>query len=158
MTTPVAAIPAATLPVVQALEAAARAADTAEHDVRQEAARRIAALEQERTFAYRRLNLVRDLAAALETADAEESAVSIAAAVLGGKLGWSQESEARAEVMERFAPVAQALFRSLRSEDEPDPSPQAALAAFEQWYAESRRSPFWILFDRYVQDTPRVDF
>ncbi|NVO16601.1 MAG: hypothetical protein HXX10_21450 [Rhodoplanes sp.] len=147
-----------TLPVLQALVAAADGADRAERQYRQEAAQRIAGLEQERTFAYRRLGLMRELVDAIAGADAEESALSIAAATLRGKLGWSSESEARSEVLERFAPVTQALFRSLTSEDDPAPSPQDVLADFERWYADSRRSPFWILFERYVQQTPLVDF
>jgi hypothetical protein len=147
-----------TLPVLQALAVAADGADRAERQYRQETAQHIAALEQERAFAYRRLGLMRELADAIASADAEESALSIAAATLRGKLGWSSESEARSEVLERFAPVAQALFRSLTSEDEPVPSAQEALADFERWYADSRRTPFWVLFDHYVQQTPLVDF
>lgn len=146
------------LPVLQALAAAADGADRAERQYRQDAGQRIAALEQERAFAFRRLNLMRELADAIAGADAEESAVGIAAATLRGKLGWSSESEARSEVTERFAPVAQALFRSLTGEDEPVPAPQLALADFERWYADSRKTPFWILFERYVQETPLVDF
>jgi hypothetical protein len=147
-----------TLPLLQALAAAADDADRAERQYRHEAAQRIAAFEQERAFAFRRLGLVRELADAIATADAEESAVGIAAAILRGKLGWGSDSEARSEVLERFSPVAQALFRSLGGEDEPVPAPQDALAAFEQWYADSRKTPFWLLFERYVQQTPLVDF
>jgi hypothetical protein len=147
-----------TMPILQALAAAADGADRAERQYRQEAAQRTAALEQERAFAFRRLNLMRELADAIATADAEESAVGVAAATLRGKLGWSGESEARNEVLERFAPVTRALFRSLTGEDEPVPSPQDVLADFERWYAGSRGTPFWILFERYVQQTPLVDF
>ncbi|MDC7786190.1 hypothetical protein PQJ75_03885 [Rhodoplanes sp. TEM] len=153
MTTPV-----SSLSVVKSLEAAAGHAETAEREYRREAAQRIAALEQERAFAYRRLNLVRELAEAMAGADAEESAVGIAFAMLRGKLGWSQDSEARSEVIERFATFAQALFRSLTSEDEPEPSAPAALAEFENWYVENRHAPFWILFEHYIPETPLVDF
>lgn len=153
MTTPV-----SSLSVVTSLEAAAGHAETAERDYRREAAQRIAALEQERAFAYRRLNLVRELAEAMAGADAEESAVGIAFAMLRGKLGWSQDSEARTEVIERFGPFAQALFRSLTGEDEPEPSPVVALVDFENWYVENRHTPFWILFEHYIPETPLVDF
>jgi hypothetical protein len=32
------------------------------------------------------------------------------------------------------------------------------LAGFEHWYAETRGSPFWLLFEHQIPDTPRVDF
>ena len=150
--------PVSALPFVTALEAAAGHAETAEREYRQEAAQRIAALEHERAFAYRRLNLVRELAGAMATADAEESAIGIAFALVRGKLGWSRDSEARTEVIERFAPVAQALFRALTGEDEPEPSPAIALAEFESWYVENRHAPFWVLFEHYIPETPLVDF
>ena len=38
------------------------------------------------------------------------------------------------------------------------PDPGGALAAFEAWYAETRKSPFWDLFECYIPETPRVDF
>ena len=147
-----------TLPVLHALEAAAGHAETAERQYRQEAAQRIAALEQERAFAYRRLGLVRTLSAAMIGAEDEPVAVASGLAVLREKLGWATDSEARDEVATRFAPVLEALFRALTGEDEPDPSPQAALADFEGWYVESRGTPFWSLFDRYMPETPLVDF
>ncbi|MBK5957633.1 hypothetical protein CCR97_05335 [Rhodoplanes elegans] len=156
--TSTAAMPVSSLPFLVSLEAAAGHAETAEAAFRREAAQRIAALEQERAVAYRRLNLMRGLAEAMAGADAEASAVAISFAVLRGKLGWHEDSEARTEVLEMFAPVAQALFRALSGEDEPEPSPAAALAGFEGWYADNRHGSFWTLFDTYMPETPLVDF
>ncbi|MFD2182805.1 hypothetical protein [Rhodoplanes azumiensis] len=153
-----AAMPVSTLPFLVSLEAAAGHAETEEHAFRREAAQRIAALEQARAVAYRRLNLMRFLAEAMAGADAEASAVAISVAVLRGKLGWHDDSDARTEVLERFAPVAQALFRALGGEDEPEPTPAAALAGFESWYADNRHGPFWTLFETSMPETPLVDF
>jgi hypothetical protein len=32
------------------------------------------------------------------------------------------------------------------------------LAEFENWYAGSRPVLFWVLFEQYIPETPRVDF
>src|SRR5262249_2829516 len=132
---------------LDALKAAADQAEAIEAQGRREAARRVAALEQERAFAFRRLNLMRAIAGALTGAETEESATANAAAVLRAKLGWSSDSEARSEVLARFVPVAQAVFREMTvSEDPPPVSVPDALSAFETWYARTRPEPFWILF------------
>jgi hypothetical protein len=61
--------------------------------------------------------------------------------------------------MTHFSPVALAVFRNAASnEDEPAADAHEAIAAFERWYAESRGSPFWILFEQQMPDTPLVDF
>ena len=149
----------ATTSYLDAFKAAADHAEATEGQFRREAVQRIAALERERTFAYRRLNLVRTITEALTGVETEEIAVANALAVLRSRLGWSADSEARTEVLARFASVAQAVFCSLgRSEDVPMPSVQSALAEFESWYAGTHRTPFWVLFEHYVPETPLVDF
>jgi len=149
----------ATLAFLDALKAAADQAEVAEGDIRREAARRIAALEQERAFAFRRLNLMRAVADAIADSESEEIAVANALAVLRGKLGWSSDSEARTEALSRFASVGQAVFRDLAApEASPTTSVQNALTEFETWYAGSRHSPFWALFEHYIAETPLVDF
>ena len=32
------------------------------------------------------------------------------------------------------------------------------LAQFEAWYREAHGTPFWILFEHYMPETPLVDF
>ena len=84
-----------------------------------------------------------------------------ATAVLGAKLGWSSDSEAREAVLSRFVPVAQAMFASLAPADDenaPEPDVIEALAEFERWYTETHPNPFWILFENYMPETPVVDF
>jgi hypothetical protein len=144
---------------LDALKAAADRAEVAEGQFRREVAHRIAALERERAFAFRRLNLMRAIADAVAEAESEEIAVANALAVLRGKLGWSTDSEARDAVFSHFASVAQAVFRDFAPpDDEPIVSVQDALAEFETWYAGSHPSPFWILFEHYIPETPLVDF
>jgi selenocysteine-specific elongation factor len=149
----------ATLAFLDALKAAADQAEVAEGNIRREAARRIAVLDQERAFAFRRLNLMRAVADAITESESEEIAVANALAVVRSKLGWSSDSEARTEVLSRFAPVGQAVFCNLgASEASPTTTVQNALAEFEAWYAGSRQSPFWVLFEHYIPETPLVDF
>lgn len=141
------------------LKAAADQAQAAEQHYRQEAAKRIAVLEQRRAFAFRRLNLMRAVADAVSEAEDEEIAVANGVAVLRAKLGWNTDSEARAEVLSRFAQVAQAAFRSFSpAPDAPAAVVEDTLAQFESWYAGSHQTPFWVLFEHYIPETPLVDF
>jgi hypothetical protein len=143
------------------LKHATERAAAAENDFRREIAQRIKALESERAFAFRRFNLMRAIADVVASAESEEIAVAGATALLRAKLGWGSDSEARAAVVTRFAPVAQAMFASLApsgDEDTPPPDVIAALAEFERWYGDTHPSPFWILFENFMPETPVVDF
>jgi hypothetical protein len=139
-------------------EAADRAA-AAEERFRRESAARIAELERERAYAFRRLNLISGLAQTAASAENETAAVANVLAALRHRLGWESDSPARSATLERFAMVAQEMFAALV----PQPGRAgadvaAALAAFEAWYAENHRTPFWVLFEHYMPETPRVDF
>ncbi len=139
--------------VLARLDAAKVAADVAETAYRAEAARRTEELARERAHAWRRADLMRSLAGTLDGIGDAEMAAAAGQALLRARLGWSDDSEARAEVLARFAPVAVAFF-----EMESAAAPEAALAAFEEWYATTRQSAFWYLFEHYLPDTPLVDF
>jgi hypothetical protein len=144
---------------LDALAAAATQAEAAEAQYRAEVAKRIAALEQERAFAFRRLHLMRAVAESVAESDSEDTAVANASAVLRARLGWHADSEARTETLSRFAPVSRALFQSLAPSEDPPLAPvHDALAEFEAWYAGSHRTPFWALFEHYIPETPLVDF
>lgn len=148
-----------THPFLAVLDDAARAADAAERAYRREAAERIAVLDRARADAYRRRNLMAAVAEAAAAAESEEIAVAHALTLLRARLGWTVDSEARDEVIARFAPVAAALFPPAdRKDDEAPPDPAAALAAFEAWYLAARRTPFWLLFETVMPETPLVDF
>jgi hypothetical protein len=95
-----------------ALDADAREADAAEAGYRREAAARIGELERARALAFRRRTLMRAVAAAIERSESVEIAVAVGLATLRTRLGWSSDSEARDEVLTRFAPVVEALFHA----------------------------------------------
>jgi len=148
------------------LKLAADRMATAEDDIRREVAQRLKALETDRAFAFRRLNLMRAIAEVVASAEGEEIAVAAATAVLRNKLGWSSDSDTRDEVVSRFTPVAQAMFASLSPEIEsspnakptPEPDVIKTLTEFETWYAKSHPNAFWVLFENYMPETPVVDF
>ena len=148
------------VPFLVTLQAAADSAAVAEADCRREAQLRINGLETARAFAFRRLNVMRAIADAALAAESEEIAVATGLAVLRTKLGWHTDSEARAEVLSRFATVARTVHAGLSSggKGEPEAGVTQALADFEAWYAETHIGPFWVLFDQHIPETPLVDF
>ena len=146
---------------------ASRTAAAAEDTYRRDFARRVAELAQTRAFAFRRANLVRALADVVAGAEDEQAAVAHGLAVLRVRLGWTSDSEARVEILTRFAPVCAAMFAAMDPDgavpaaaDAPDEAPDsaAALAAFEAWYAGAKGSAFWVLFENVMPETPLVDF
>jgi len=146
---------------LDALKLSADQSAVAEHAFRSRITARIKELEQERSFAFRRLNLMKEISGVIAGAESEEIAVAGATAVLRAKLGWADDSDARMAVVSSFAPVAQAMFASLapaESEDEEKPDVIGTLAQFEAWYAQTHPNPFWVLFDNYMPETPVVDF
>jgi hypothetical protein len=147
-------------PFLAVLQAAADNAAEAEAQFRRDANRRVAALEAARAFAHRRLNLMRAIADAAALPESEEIAVANALAVLQEKLGWRGDSEARSEVLSRFAPVARAVAGSVsaREDGAPESDVMTTLAEFEAWYAENHPGPFWALFEQHLPETPLVDF
>ena len=146
-------------PFLETLEAAASAAAAAETAFRREAAERIKSLDRDRSFAFRRLNLMRPIAESVARAENEQLAVAGSLAILRARLGWSSDSEALSAVLTEFAPVVQGLFANLRTEVEaPATDVLALLGAFEAWYEATHRSSFWNLFDQPMPETPLVDF
>ncbi len=150
---------------IEELTAATRTAETAETAYRAEYAKRIEALAQERAFAFRRANLLRAVADVVARAEDEPTAIAYGLATLRSRLGWGEESEAREEIIARFAPVCAALHEGGSDVDvdvdvdaEPVTDPAEALAAFEAWYLDARGVPFWVLFERWMPETPVVDF
>ncbi len=141
------------------LQVAARDAVAAEAEFRREVATRIAGLEHQRAIAFRRFNLMQAIAEAIDPAEDEPTATTYALAALRARLNWESDSEARAAVLARFASVAQAVFATLKpNDDNGEANIAAALARFEAWYAQTHTTPFWTLFEHYIPETPRVDF
>ena len=147
---------------LDALKSEADRASGVESAFHRELTQRIKALEQERAFAFRRLNLMQSIAQAVATTEEPAVAVANSLALLRTELGWDEDSESRSAVLSRFAPVAEAVFVNLIPPNEGHaPSPDAAvinaLAEFERWYAATYPTPFWALFDRYVPEMPLVE-
>ncbi len=144
------------------LHAAADSAAVTEATFRREAGERIAALECERVFAFRRLNLMRAVADGVAAAEDEEIAAATGIGILRSRLDWADGSEAQLAILSRFAPVARALFASLAECAKPGTSVVSgaaqALAEFEAWYEHAYRTPFWVLLEQHMEETPRVDF
>lgn len=157
---------------IERLQQVADETQSVEFAYRREAATRIATLERERAFAFRRMNLMRSVAEAakpqvednsdLAGQRGEEIAVARALALIRVRLGWLSDSEARDATLARFAPVVIVLHRALVGEDQdmPDGSQAIgeALDRFEIWYEEAHGVSFWELFENPMPDTPRVDF
>jgi hypothetical protein len=137
----------------------AEAAAAAEAQFRRESALHLAALESKRAFAFRRLNLMRAVAAAVERSEEEAAAVASGLDAMRAKLDWPNESEAQSTVLSHFAPVVQALFAARNSAEGPvEPTAGEALTAFESWYVTTYATAFWEVFDQPMAETPRVDF
>lgn len=146
---------------LDALKLSADQSAIAENDFRSQIAARIKEMEKQRSFAFRRLNLMKEVSGVIASAESEEIAVAAATAVLRAKLGWASDSEARMAVVSGFAPVAQAMFASLapvESDDEEKPDVIRTLGEFETWYEATHPNPFWALFENYMPETPVVDF
>jgi hypothetical protein len=151
----------ARLAFLDELQAAADDAEAAETAFRRDAAARIAVLEQERAYAFRRVNFLRAIADAVAGVKDSQAAAAHANATVRARLGWTGDSEARDAVLARFAPVAAAIFFAQASDVDGE-APQAdvseALASFEAWYAGTHAKPFWALFEHDIPETPLVDF
>ncbi|QTL05470.1 hypothetical protein J5J86_09405 [Aquabacter sp. L1I39] len=145
-----------------ALAGRAQEADAAEGRFRAEMEARAAALAHARAEAHRRANFLRLVATSAASAESPEAAEIAALSLIRNRFGWDQETPARAEVLTQFAPLARALHAAAQAEaggeNEDLNDPAKALADFENWYAETRESSFWDLFEHYMPETPRVDF
>jgi len=142
------------------LESSARSASVAEEELRRELTRRVAELERERQFAYRRCNLMRAVVSAVGDAAEREEAVAKGTAAFMRELGWTGASERRRLIIERFEAVVLAVWQAARSE-EGRPSDfaaiDAALAEFERWFAEQGNGPFLTLLEPEMEVIPLVE-
>ena len=114
------------------LGSSAKTASSAEQSYRNDFARRVAELAEARAVAFRRVNLIKAVAESVSRVEDEQAAAAHGLAVFRTRLGWSQDSEARSEILSRFAPVCEAMFRASASaspradalvEDEPGGTP-----------------------------------
>ena len=152
----------AAMALLATYEAAAKAAQAAEHEVRQAMAAKVAQLERQRAFAFRRTRLVRTLAQHAGDAETKpEDAWPAQRGAVRHELGWSEPSDAHERILARLEPVAAAVRRcclDAADEDATSTAVQQELAAFEAWYEDMHRSSFYALFDQYYPEVPVVDF
>lgn len=143
---------------VRELDERARSARAAEEAFHREAAQRIATLERERAYAYRRLNLIRSVAAALADAEEEADAKASGAAAFMHEMGWTGASPVQRDVAARFEPVVLAIWTESRKDGGGEAGPIAEeLEAFERWFSEEREAPFLSLLDKEIVGVPLVE-
>lgn len=148
---------------LDALKSAADQASGAETAFHRELAQRIRTLEQERAFAFRRLNLMRLITDAVMGPEDHDIAVANSFAMVRGELGWGVEDEMHNLVISRLKPVSEAVLATLKPPAD-DAQPQApaldpikALKQFEEWYTATYQRSFWSLFDQERPELPLVE-
>ncbi len=141
------------------LDRVARSANAAEDEFRRNIANRMRELEEARAFAFRRLNLMKSIAHAVEGAKDEEEALQRASEAFLSEVGWTGGSQSQRDVVEKFSPVALAVWEASKPEAAPENLQKIAseLAAFENWFAEGREASFLTLMHRDLPELPLVE-
>lgn len=144
---------------LEALEQTAHAASVAEEDYRREAARRFRELEQGRAFAFRRLNLMRSVVAAVDGAKDEAEATAKGSEAFLRELDWTGATESQRQAAERFLPVVLSAWQASQADSDQQAAEAVGreLAAFERWFAESRNAAFLSMLEREVVELPLVE-
>ncbi|GLK80595.1 hypothetical protein [Methylopila turkensis] len=146
--------------VLDALQNAALAADAEEKRFRAEVAAGIEAREAARRHAFRRYAFLKALVAADAAAPDREASRMAQATAAAGEFEWEEIDGARRTVIDALRPLADAVHDARLSGHGAEAGERvlAAFAAFEAWHEAERGRPFAEVFDRYVQETPLVDF
>ncbi|MGE8942207.1 hypothetical protein ACO2I3_09870 [Leptospira interrogans] len=140
-------------------EAAAETAQETEIAVRKKLADEVARLERERTFAFRRVRLVRTLLNAAEVHDSESDALMAERRAICNELDWNGETEMQSTILDRLQPVALGIWKCTCADTEQGSAEiTQELQAFETWHETAYGKSFYALFDRYVPQVPVVDF
>lgn len=166
-------MPSATDILIARLQAECTAAEAAERAVRARVEDQLREAERVRAFAWRRLGALADMAriAALEP----DRALSVDRQLLAlfREIGWVESGldelgEGARPLLDWLRPIAEALHAACHPApadgdtgpvDPPAVSdPIAAFRAFEAWYEAERGQPFLQVFERYVPQTPVVEF
>ncbi|HWM81081.1 MAG TPA: hypothetical protein VNQ56_03375 [Pseudolabrys sp.] len=141
------------------LERTAHKVSADEETYRREAAARFRELEQARAFAFRRLNLMRTVIDAVTGIEEEEEAIKTGTIAFMREVEWSGATEAQRQAIEQFNPVVLAAWQLSRTEGDAGDTAglTRALADFEQWFSNSRNSPFLTVMEREVVELPLVE-
>jgi hypothetical protein len=150
---------------LDALREAAEEKERQESQYRRESRQRLEALERERTLAYRRYNLLKDMAAAAAEHAESGAAVEVQLAVAVAESGWSEARPGYADLRERLKPVAVLIHGRVHPPATGEPAAFAAgdvrdaVAGFEAWYRERFGQDFLDLLGRPAPSfQPLVDF
>lgn len=152
---------------LDALEAAAQEAGAAETAYRAHYAREILRLETERRRAYRRFSFLGALIAADADAPDREASQAAQRKAAASELDWDDVDPTRAAALDALEPLADAVHdERLVANKETEPQDHAdraaglllALADFEARFEAARGQPLVVAFDRYMPETPLVDF
>jgi hypothetical protein len=143
---------------VDELRRRAEEAARSEAAYRVEARDRLAALEQARIAAYRRIELVDAMVRAVAAGEDRIAAAEAGAAVLCDMTGWTSDDAAYEEVRGRLVPVADQAWLAAHP-DEGSGDGVKAFTEFEAWYLERFKTAFTSLVAREEPSlTPLVDF
>ena len=146
------------------LRTAAEEKERRESDYRRESRRLLESLEVERTRAYRRYNLLKDMAEAAAGHAEPQAAIEAQLAVAIAESGWSEARSGYAELRERLSSVAALVHERLHPSAGEAPAPAAsgvpdAVARFEEWYRDRFGQDFLDLLGRPASSfQPLVDF
>ena len=167
-------MPAAADLLIARLQADCTAAETAERAVRADIENRLKRAETARAFAWRRLNMLTDMARIAAAEVEREVSVERQLVALFKEIGWidgglAELSESAQPLIERLRPIAEALHAEAhplpegggdKAADEAPPAvdPLKAFRDFESWYETERGQPFLQAFERYTPPTPLVEF
>jgi len=153
-------MPLASAPLLDALEAEAKAAEAAELAFRNDIAKEIAVRERRRQFAYRRLDLADTTVKVVRGAETEEAGLAAGLSAFKRSLAWNTETEARKKILAAWTPVVAAVWRTCRGEPEAEQvsAAIAAIRSFEAWYLSEHGTDFLALFDVELPELPVVEF
>ncbi|NQW50047.1 MAG: hypothetical protein HQ465_02290 [Rhodospirillales bacterium] len=165
-------MPAAVDSLIARLQADCTAAETAERKVRASVEAQIREAERARTFAWRRLSALSDMARVAALEPDRDIAVERQLEALFRDIGWIENGlvelgEGARPLLDWLRPIAEALHAGAHPPEpqdgtSPEPpviaDPVAAFRAFEAWYEAERGEPFLQVFDRYMPPTPVVEF
>jgi hypothetical protein len=141
------------------LDKAAGAASVAEDEFRRNIVAKMREHEEARAFAFRRLNLMKGVAASVSGAKDADEANERGTAALCREIGWTGATEFQREGVQKFAPVTLAVWEATK-EDAADSSLkeiERELAGFESWYAQAQNKPFMTVMEQELPELPLVE-
>ena len=119
---------------------------------------RLAALEQARIAAYRRIELIDALSRAVAAGEDRATAIDAGVTALCEMTGWAPDNDAYEEVRSRLAAVADQAWLVAQPGEVPG-DVVTAFTEFEAWYAERFKASFTSLIAREARSfSPVVDF